>query len=144
MQSSAKIAELNEIKKNQEEQHNLEKQEWLSKLDKITDNYKTYAESYQNFLAIQSDYDHLYKEHKKLVQLEQHYESLIKLAIAEVLSCYKKVNFYLGNDKMVESPELSKDYFTRTKEEIKEKLFSFNKKIDPNTFEDLYQQVQSG
>ena len=143
VQSSAKIAELHEARKYLEEEHNVEKQEWLYKLEKITANYKTYAESYQNYVAIKEDFEAMDKEFKHTKQIGKHYEVVIKNALTEILSCYKKVNFFLNSDKLINSVDLSKDYFNRTKDDLKEKLFDLSAKIDPYTFEDLFQEVRN-
>ena len=124
-----------------EEQHNLEKREWLNKLDKITDNYKTYAESYQNYTVMKDQFDSLQKEMQQNSHILNHYEGLIRNLLTDLLSSYKKINYYLNSDKLVENSDLAHDYYFRTNEDLKDKLAYYNSKIDQYTFEDLYKEV---
>ena len=62
----------------------MEKQEWLMKLDKITNNYKTYAESYQNFSVMKDEFDSLQRDFKQGSQVLKHYENLLKQTLNDL------------------------------------------------------------
>ena len=130
------------MRKKQEEQHNIEKQEWLAKLDKITNNYKVYAETYQHYVVLNEENENMRRELNDIKQITKHYETLVKITLSDLVSDYKKVNFYLISEKLNASTELSFDYWKRAREEIKDKLSGFNEKIDPYVFEDIYNEVK--
>jgi len=112
------------------------------KLDKITNNYKTYAESYQNFSVMKDEFDCLQRDFKQGSQVLKHYENLLKQTLNDLLANYKKVNFYLVSEKLNNSIDLSIDYFVRTREELKEKLITYNEKIDRFSFEEISQEIE--
>ena len=50
----------------------------VKKLDKITVNYKAYAESHQNFIKFKLDFDNLRKDYDHNYKILSFYEGLIK------------------------------------------------------------------
>ena len=50
----------------------------VEKLDKITVNYKVYAESHQNFIKFKVEYDNLRKDYDHNYKILMYYEDLIK------------------------------------------------------------------
>ena len=150
IQSSSKIAELVYIEVNQNEnkrvlveEHNIEKQEWLIKLEKITNNYKTYAESYHNFTVIKDNFDSLQGEFQQNLQILKHYESLIQQLLKDFIANFKKINFYLNSEKLTTNVDLSNNYFIRHHEETREKIISYYDKIDKYNFKEIYNQLRS-
>ena len=50
----------------------------VKKLDKITFNYKAYAESHQNLLMLKANFDNLSKDYNHNYKILKYYEGIIK------------------------------------------------------------------
>ena len=91
---------------------------------------------------MKEEFDNLQRDFRQGSQVLKHYESLLKQTLNDLIASYKNINFYLVSEKLNNSIELSIDYYMRAREELKDKLISYNEKIDRFSFEEISQEIE--
>lgn len=98
VQSSNKISTLNEMIKALEEAKSKDKEELLIKLDKISTNYRTFAESHQKLSKIQQEYENIKSSQENLIKDNQNYEEFVKFSLLDFIANFKKLqNFIISS-----------------------------------------------
>ena len=131
VESSNKISALNETIKNLEISKSRDKEELLEKLDKISINYRSFAESHQKLGKLQKEYENLKTSQECLIKDINNYEEFIKFSLLDFITNFRKIeNFILINSNFNPSHPLT--FVSNLKEEMKLSMYNFKLKLFKN------------
>ena len=140
IQSSNKISSLNEIIQNLENSKLKEKEEFLEKLDKISANYKTFAESHQKLNKINLDFENLKNLYEKNNSFLFNYEDFIKFTLLDFISNFKKLQNFINLN--TSNSNHFTDFFLVFRDEMKASMSNFKLKLSKNlsNFDDYFKE----
>jgi hypothetical protein len=145
VQASTKIADMNKKYMSLENEYKLEKATILSELDKITNNYKLYAESYKQLPKIQNEYTALMNKYKQNNKVIENYLDNIKQLLNDFIQMHNSIHNYIEN---TQSKYNNNYYHNRTndafgfieftKKNILRCIFKYKNEIDSVNFGKFY------
>lgn len=137
VQSSNKISALNEIVKDLENSKSKEKEELLIKLDKISSNYRIFAESHQKLCKLQQDYDNL-KNSKDIIHRDnQNYEDFIKFSLLDFITNFKKLQGFITTCSNLHINQFQ-GFVVNFREEMKNSMNNIKLKLNNSTSYEVY------
>jgi hypothetical protein len=137
IQSSNKISVLNENIKNLETSKNKDKEELLAKLEKISNNYRTFAESHQKFGKVQAENESLKASYELVSKEVVNYEEFIKFTLLDLISNFKRINNFINLNSNCSLNQLQNFVFN-IREEMKQSMGNFKLKLFKPTNFDVY------
>ena len=143
IQASNKLTEISNKYKEREINYQDEKKEILKQLDKISVNYKIYAESHQQISKIKNDYNNLFQKFEQNLKVISNYQN----DIIYLLSSYIKINYNISNflndyyNGNINNIRIDSNIFIeKLKNYIEENIIKFNNKIDNVNFPNFYNE----
>ena len=145
VQASTKIADMNKKYISLENEYKLEKATILSELDKITNNYKLYAESYKQLPKIQNEYTALMNKYKQNNKVIENYLDNIKQLLNDFIQMHNSIHNYIENTQS----KYNNNYYHNktndafgfiefTKKNILRCIFKYKNEIDSVNFGKFY------
>ena len=141
VQASSKIADMNKKYMSMENEYKLEKATILSELDKITNNYKLYAESYKQLPKIQNEYTALMNKYKQNNKVIENYLDNIKQLLNDFIQLHNSIHNYIENTQSKYYNNRTNDTFgfiEFTKKNILRCIFKYKNEIDSVNFGKFY------
>ena len=146
IQASNKINELTNKINLKEKEYQEEKKLILMKLDKISNNYKIYAESFQQNIKIKNDYELLNEKYEQNIKVISNYQKDIITLISDFMKLYSNISnfiFQLNNSSVKNIRIDSSNFIKQLKDFIEKKIIKFDKKIDYVNFQNFYHEYSS-
>ena len=146
IQASNKINELTNKLNLKEKEYQEEKKLILMKLDKISKNYKIYAESFQQNTKIKNDYDLLNEKYEQNIKVISNYQKDIITLLSDFMKLYSNISnfiFQLNNNNLKNIRIDSSNFIKQIKDFIEKKIIKFDKKIDYVNFQNFYHEYSS-
>ena len=146
IQASNKINELTNKLNLKEKEYQEEKKLILMKLDKISKNYKIYAESFQQNTKIKNDYELLNEKYEQNIKVISNYQKDIITLLSDFMKLYSNISnfiFQLNNSNLKNIRIDSSNFIKQIKDFIEKKIIKFDKKIDYVNFQNFYHEYSS-
>lgn len=139
VQASTKLNDLNKKYKNLEEEHKSEKEGILNELDKISTNYKMYAESHKNYTSFEEQFKNLQKDYHHNYKVLTSYQENLSIFLKDYMDLFRLIGNYL-NEKYNRDNPLT--FLADIKDYIIENLEKYKETIDVLNFKDIYDEVR--
>ena len=143
IQASNKLTEISNKYKEREINYQDEKKEILKQLDKISVNYKIYAESHQQISKIKNDYNNLFQKFEQNLKVISNYQN----DIIFLLSSYIKIHYNITNvlndyyNGSINNIRIDfNNFIEQLKNYIEDHIIKFNNKIDSVNFPNFYNE----
>ena len=146
IQASNKITEITNKYNKMEINYQEEKKEILKQLDKISVNYKIYAESFQQNFKIKNDFNNLSQKYEQNLKVISNYQKDIIYLLSEYIQMHFNISNFLNNYYNSNLNNIRVDsinFIEKNKEFIEKNMMKFNKKIDTVNFPDFYNEYNS-
>ena len=146
IQANNKINELTNKLNLKEKEYQEEKKLILMKLDKISSNYKIYAESFQQNVRIKNDYELLNEKYEQNITVISNYQKDIITLLSDFMKLYSNISnfiFQFNNSNVKNIRIDSTNFIIQLKDFIEKKITKFDKKIDYVNFQNFYNEYSS-
>jgi hypothetical protein len=142
VQSANKISALNEIIKELEESKSKDKEELLIKLDKISANYRIFAESHQKLGKLQEEYDNIKNSQENIIRDNQNYEDFIKFSLLDFIANFKKLQGFISTSSNFHVNQFQ-GFMVNFREELKNSMNNIKLKLNnSNSFEVYFKEFE--
>ena len=132
--------------KTMQKENTIEKQILLDKLDKITKNYKLYAEGYKEKIILKKDIDTLINNYKQNNKVLNSFKDSFVLILKKNMNIYnecKKFESNINNDNNNNNNIINniyQDFISDIKNKLLNNIIKFKKNIDMINFPEFYKE----
>ena len=131
VQSSNKISTLNDTIRNLENSKTKDKEELLEKLDKISKNYRNFAESHQKLAKLQKEFENLKFSQDCIIKDQNNYEEFIKFSLLDFITNFRKIQNFISINSNFSVTQFQ-TFFANFREEMKLSMNNFKLKLFKN------------
>ena len=142
IQASTKLSEMTNKYNQMESEYKLEKKTFLSELDKISQNYKTYAENAKLLPQMKNDYQALLSKYNQNNKVIENYQENIKSLLKDFIQLHSNICNYIenttANSEFISSPADAFGFVDFLRGVVYKNIEKYQKDIDSVNFGSFY------
>jgi hypothetical protein len=138
--ASNKLSEVLKKYNDREEEYKQEKESIFAELDKITGNYKMYAESYKNYHNLEEQFKNMQNDYNHNYKVLINYQESITIFLQDYMELFKVITAFLSEKYNRNNPLT---FLSDIKDLILENLGKYKNTIDVLNFREIFDEYMN-